>query len=607
MLFKNAQMPLARLTMDRFWVDYSGGSTSAAQTLGTYINGQTGAAKVSVATDVAGNTGVVPPGAPVLSATVYSNVNSSGAPQSTLAVSGLYPVSRFNGSRADFSSSLFASGYQSTLCLQQTTNPADGTPCVDQPMTFVGAGNAAPAFGTSAWGIYNLKMTGASSDGLTASSTLLIQAKQSLPNIANCNPPQSLSIGVSTVTTVVNLSNCTTLGDTPLFQILDPTGNWLPAPNTTLNYTITAPLYTANLVGCTITGPTVSGCDIRFAFLPSALNSVTLNYRLLDQYDNVSSAAQTTINVARNYTAIQVAPYPITLSPILGNPSPAATLCIPLSNGVPVSNTAPCLPAGGTTALLDGEVTPQGDQFKLTFLTFLTNPAGTLVPSLGVALDTNLNSGNTISYTTPASGFTTLNRSFVTCDVLHRDIVTSASPCPGVSIQYSLQSDSLGGTPTCSTTPAPGGFICNTFNVVVNATTSFINPSTPPAGLSGNSVYTILQNNCESCHVPPPANTCPNASYAGCKWYVVTSTPTPKTPDDQIATLATLNSGGCFFNSVPCITKGDPSKSQVFLNACGTDPTKRDTVDHGNTPIITATDPQCATLSQWFAEGANLN
>ncbi len=284
LVFSKAQMPLARLTMDRFWVDYYGGATSAAQTLATYINGQAGVTPVSVTTDSMGNTAVVPPGASVFNPVVYSNVNSSGIPQTALAVGGVYPVSRFNGSRADFSSNVFASAYGSTLCLQQTTNPADGTPCVAQPMIFVGDGNAVPAFDTSAWGIYNLQMTGTSGDGLTGASTLLIQAKQSLPNIANCNPPPSLSLGLSAMTTVVNLSGCNTLGDTPLLQIQDPTngGNYSPASGSTnLNYTINGSTYTANLVGCTIAGPVVSGCSISFAFLPTALNPVTLNYQLL--------------------------------------------------------------------------------------------------------------------------------------------------------------------------------------------------------------------------------------------------------------------------------------------------------------------------------------
>lgn len=604
LVFNKAQMPLARLTMDRFWVDYDGASTSAAQTLANYVNSQAGGTPVSVATD----NSVVPPGAPVVNSAVFSNVNTSGVPQMALLAGSLYPVSRFNGSRADFSSNVFASTYVSTLCLQQTTDPTDGTPCMDQP--FVGATNAVPAFDTSAWGIYNLKMTGTSSNGLTSSSTLLIEAKRSLPNIVSCNPPQSLSLGLSAMTTVVNLSGCNSLGDTPLLQILDPTngGNYFPASGSAnLNYTIDGPTYTANLVGCTIAGAAVSGCTISFSFLPSALNPVTLNYQLLDQFDNIGSAAQTVVSVARDYSAIQVAPFPIILSQNLGNPLLQKTLCIPLSNSVAVdTDVAPCVPAGGTAALLDGEVSPPGDSFKFTFLTN-PGPGGTLVPAPGIALDTTLSGGDTISYTTPALGFPSLGGSFVTCDVLHRDIVTSATPCRGVTIQYALQSDTLSGTVACSTNPVPPGFVCNSFNIAVNATTSFISASTAPAGLSANPVYSILQTNCESCHIPP-VTACPNAVDAGCKWYVLTSTPA-HTPGDQTATLATLNAAPCFFagtSNVPCLSKGNPSQSQAFLNACGTDNSRRDTANHTNTPVIT--DPaQCATLSQWIGEGANLH
>ena len=81
-------MPLARLTMDRFWVDYAGG-VSAATALAAHITQLTGEADL-VRTNASAPTGTtapagdeaVPTGQPV----VVLNVDGSAAPPSTTPV-----------------------------------------------------------------------------------------------------------------------------------------------------------------------------------------------------------------------------------------------------------------------------------------------------------------------------------------------------------------------------------------------------------------------------------------------------------------------------------------------------------------------------------------
>jgi hypothetical protein len=320
----------------------------------------------------------------------------------------------------------------------------------------------------------------------------------------------------------------------------------------------------------------------------------------------------------------------ITLAQNLGMPLAQSTVCIPLSNSVPVSNTAPCTPAVGTASLLDGEVNPPNDQFALTLAA--PSPAGTVVPVPGNALDTTLAGGNVVSFTTPAAGFQTLNGSFVTCDVNGHDIISGTQPCAGVTTQYALQSASTPGTPNCSTNPFPAGFICNTFTVDVNATASFSQTSNqaPPTGLTGTPIFAILKNavRCASCHAPstypatlPTGPACStDSAQALCKWWAFTDTRAAFVPANASNTLATLSNTGaqdasaqpdCVSGATPCLVKGQPSASQLYLNVCS------QTVVNGHGPVFVGTtgsptsqqltQTECNTLSQWIAEGANLN
>lgn len=118
-------MPDARLTMDRFWADYNGGSTSAGQTL----------AQSLAATPKLGD----------------PSVNSS----SPTVTNSDTPV------RVDAADSYFLAGYSWALAFEPTT-PGTGTPDCSSPAAdgqLVGATTAEPAFLIDQPGCYTLTLT----------------------------------------------------------------------------------------------------------------------------------------------------------------------------------------------------------------------------------------------------------------------------------------------------------------------------------------------------------------------------------------------------------------------------------------------------------------
>jgi hypothetical protein len=657
LLYTNAQMPLARLTMDRFWVDYFGSSTSAAQTLATYINDQTGAARVAVATDSLGTTEVVPPGAPVLMGTAYANVdpNSLGAPITATQIKPAAVVSgvRFNGARIDFSPSLFVATYQSSLCLSQTI-PAPPASCTAQSL--VGDEGASPSFSTTAAGYYNLSMSAVSPSGKSTPESqppFIVDVQRH--GLDTACAPQNATVSIPYVGssspssgTVVNLSGCSAaqLGDTPLLQVETSPNTWVPAPpNTTTPYAIASADYTITINPCIINPPlvagslpTVQGCNIVLAFAPTATaETVPVNYRVLDQFDNLASAVltdqgQLTASYSANPFTLQTG-----LASNTGGLAPGATtVCIPLASNSPI-----CAGSG----FLQGEISPPDDTFSVGSLAALitanaSSPAGSLAPyQTSVLTDVTLGSNEAIAYTAPTQGFLLPNPSaippgtnpvttFVTCDINSKDIITGAA-CNGVTVLYSVQSTSDTTPPTspCNAAAASSGsldaagYLCNQFQVNVNATTSLWQGSAP--------ILSILSNTsrCVSCHSPPLPSNCPTGSgaLANCKWWVVDSPAPVVSQANASGTLATLTNANnpagttagqpyCVLNGTPCITPGYPNLSQLYINVCHTTPTTSINQGHGPQQADNSSDlsqaltaSECATLSQWITEGANAN
>jgi hypothetical protein len=556
-VYRKAQMPLARLTADRFWVDYAGG-TSPAQILANQIKNANADDQV---TDANGN--FVPPGAPLLRGTRVAQVDAS-TPMSTVspitpdAASGIYTVKRFDAAHVDISAAPFADTYSATLCLKQTVNSADSTPCVPQPVPLIGSTTGIPAFNASNWGFYELQVTATNDVGTaTALAPILINAPQTLPNIgacaaqfanesiaisANANAPQVLTLDVA---------QCATLGDTPQLQLLDPaSGQWGTTPLSTATYA-------AN----------VAGFKINFNFTLAAQLPVTLNYRLCDTADTVCDSsdgssnthpgtanAPVVIDISATYTALP-RPYSMQLMANTNGSAPQANvLTIPVSCGTGVT-TPPASCSGPDAPLTAGDtILPTTDQFVLSLG---TASAGTSAPTTQT---TTLQQSGVVTYTAPAG--------FVTCDILGQNINDTTQPCSPVTFTYELQSTAMATQNSQSNV-----------TVKVNATTSFTQ--------GGGNIYGMLSG----CG----ASGCHDSGTTTDKWRYFVS--------DPATTLASLKDASCVYtpgNGNSCIASGNPSISQLFLNPCAS----QDGHGAGNQALSPAS---CQVLSQWLAEGAHLN
>jgi hypothetical protein len=159
-VFDDAIMPLSRLTMDRFWEDFAGG-TSAAQTLGTFANG---VSPGSVAVDA--DAKVLGSGTPQIAL-----LNPATPPNTAVVASTPVTVTAPGVALDAVSSSSFAASYQWSLCLIATgTTPS--VPCAGSAEGVIGtplaasgssagaaeAGASIPAFSTSVPGTYVLTL-----------------------------------------------------------------------------------------------------------------------------------------------------------------------------------------------------------------------------------------------------------------------------------------------------------------------------------------------------------------------------------------------------------------------------------------------------------------
>jgi hypothetical protein len=176
-VYGDAEMPLSRLTMDRFWSDFDGG-TSAAQTLATFVNGVAGAPKVAVDT----NNDVIGSGAPQVML-----LNPATTPESTVTTTAPVTVTGLQGLALDaVSKSVFVANYQWSLCLggppatpggpcPGTSFGVIGTPLVPSGSSAAAAetGASIPAFSTSVPGTYFLTLN-ASDGALGATPTQFV-------------------------------------------------------------------------------------------------------------------------------------------------------------------------------------------------------------------------------------------------------------------------------------------------------------------------------------------------------------------------------------------------------------------------------------------------
>jgi mono/diheme cytochrome c family protein len=582
--FNDARMPLARLTQDRFWVDYSG-STSAAQRLAQYINTDTnatfpnGASQIAMnaTADAAGNT-VVSPGAPVLVANVFEDVDTTGPTlDSPAAGTNSYPVDRFGGARVDLSSSLFAASYQSVL--SQAGNTA-----------LVGADNGSPAFATSVAGAYLLQVTPTSaSSKSTSPSSYTFDVNASPPTIAAACRAMSVpaALGVPKDVPLAVGSTCITLGLEPpgmynVLQLAQLSGGNCPSPASSA--WVGAGTIIGDVAGTwTASLSTAETYGVRLTFSGSATpnESVTLCFQITD-VDGNDPQGTITFTVTDTLQAVNQT---LNLWPPGVQPagSPDTSYTIPFS-----------------TLASNDTIQPAGAQVSLVLVApptaGTTSLGGTVAPaSLGPA-----SVGSTAPFTYTPTALANA-QPFLTCDINGNDINTPTSTCTFDTFAYYLLS--ADGT-TRSATSA-------TVSLNIQATTSF-------SRAANNSVYTILMNNCESCH---------NSSLAagpgdpGHYWQVTLPPPGPPAPTPaQIAAAASAtyasitgnNSAGstgcnnwtrCQNNESTQASSsvGYTQQASLHYNVCVAPPPAN---NHYTTNFkLGASD--CATLLQWILEGGH--
>ncbi|HLZ99991.1 MAG TPA: hypothetical protein VKP66_18785 [Steroidobacteraceae bacterium] len=429
LIYNYAQMPLARLTMDRFWVGY-GGSTSAAQTLASYINDPATAASATVGTgsaDAAGNT-VVSPGAPVVFRTVLSNVNSlptngiSPVPAQT-GTSATYPLPRFTGARVDFSTSLFVASYLSAF-------PEAPSPDI------VGANNASPAFDTSAPGTYGLSTKTVSPTGKSTQTALTFVVTPVPPTATGC--PTTASGAEGTPVTVFlhgldGTAGCLKPGVEPIglfnvLQIQDPASQaWGTAPIAGSGWA--ASVSQNNAVTLTFTAAATAG------------QTVTLNYRVTD-VDGNDALGAIMFSLLDALTATNDL---LPLPPTAASDQIQAMTLTANDTIVPTTDTAVTLvPSSGGT----------------------TSSGGTLTPATAIGLSA------AFTYTPPSS-------TFLTCDINGDDLATGMTACNAFdTFSYYL----LSGNGVTRSNAA-------TVSLNIQASASFDRNTTP-----GNNVYAILGN-----------------------------------------------------------------------------------------------------------------
>lgn len=547
LVYQQGLMPLARLTMDRFWVDFSGG-TSAAQILATNL--QSGfPTDPGIAALTAGSPAtVVPPGQPYIVATA-AGANITG----NLDTSTIYSIPRFKGIIVDASKSSFVATY--TWCVQL---PSSNT-CSAQP---TGAATPTPSFDTSVAGNYVLQLTADNGLGVVTTAAFHFTVVDLIPTYVGAPPlttpptspcPANLSASYDPTHTAppyqIDVSTC-----------FNPLGDETTQP---FSLTITdAPStqWTATVVPTIVPGAVPI---ITFAFTALAVGNATIHYQLCD-LDGQCATGQTTVGLVAALTANA-----LTFRTYLRPSAALPGLTVPSGFTATESN-LPLSLAG----LLQQDVIAPPD---ITVTLNATTPTAPATPA----------AAGTLSFSTVVSdpaneqalpGFTYTPRAFstpvvitpiavyVTCDVNGKSISSLGAACAPVTFTQTLTATGA----TASSAPV---------SIEVRALTTFSQTTPTPPNAA---IYSILSSSCAGCHsgTNPPAT----------DHWVFSA--------DLSATWTSLSPwAGKTFDGHAIGT--DPTQAAVYSNPCsGT---------NSHTKIEDPPGTQCATILQWVREGANFN
>jgi mono/diheme cytochrome c family protein len=403
--FRQGRMPMARLTMDRFWVDYAGGD-SAAKTLATHIQQvNANAAGQPKLLDSSGN--AIGPGIPpIVNVTVNGSLASAGGPSLT--------VTRYTGASADalamasasIAPSFFIASYQWSLCLV----PTAGGSCATQPL--VGGTSALPGFATNASGTYQLSLAADNGFGASTTPQFNLLVKQTPPTLtATCpaavNAPVLSMTAVNLGPTSTGGDNCIVPGDgSNMLQIQDPSTMAWVAP------TSGAPLSTS------VWSASVSGYTLTFEYLMAPITPVSLNYRVVDA-DGLTAGAGVEFVYLTHLNNLSFPIHlnnPLGVAPAADNTGNFALSTATLLQGVPAVEVSSLTIASNPTlgGVSPASIAPSG-QFIYAVPT--SNPVMCDVNGQSISNINNACSGDPFTYYATVSG-SNLNTATITMQVL---------------------------------------------------------------------------------------------------------------------------------------------------------------------------------------------
>ncbi|MGH8138199.1 MAG: hypothetical protein ACREVV_08405 [Steroidobacteraceae bacterium] len=586
-VFHKAQMPSARLTADRFWVEYGGGMNAAsilAKQAETVLNSP------GLLLEPSGSEAIAP-GLPVVAVSVQGAKLNDG---------GSVDAARLDQTRADASASFFTPGYDWNLCRYAAPPPGgpslpditDPNASCDAVAGLVGSASAAPGFSTTPAGIYKLTLKPGSDITQTAAPhSFMVKVKRTDPSVSACTVEEPVGQTVS-----IALASCGTgpqNGDGTNTAFLAPSqaspvfappaqGNpWSQSAAVAGSYS--ACVYDSSSGAgppspCPATQPTSPGRAISLLLDASVTTLLKLDYELCDSADQY--CAGSTISIQPSTLSANAAPYAVRLPAVSGFTPPAGapttvtdalgSLTIPADAWQSASAEIQCLGALTTAPQVLSlaqfyAVKPCTDSFKLTFTNAQGGSPSTSGPNASglVIGPTTLGQADLVKWTPTVAQ--------ATCDY-------AGLNCIANGFDYSITG--------VSGTKGP-----EAVSVQVWATTSF-----GQSTISNGRIYDDLGGaKCATCH---------NGAIAlATQHWKYDSTPAATVPTFTAAACS-AGTGG------QCIDTANPANSLLYTYPC------KDTNGHGFTDhggYVDDTSQQldsttvCPKLLQWLTEGAQNN
>ena len=549
-VFQQGIMPAARLTMDRFWVNYDGGD-SGAKVLATQLTNSEGATGLLTSTKDATPTG-----------TALLTVLVNGNPPN--ATTGKFAASRFTGTRVDGSASFFVAKWTWTLCVIASSGGA----CTPKPV--IAGTTASPGIDTSAFGNYQLSVTADNGLGQTVSKTFEIDVPDLLPtpsSVANCPANQSAPFSSSGAgaSQTIDVSGCFTVhGDAPYsLKVGQVAGTYTAGPITGASLPWNASIVAGTAVIDPVTGRNTTVPHIQFNFNPSATTSNNTIYYQLCDTDSECATGSDQIALAESLvpsSATLTAYWDPQLNP---NYSSGAVTTVP--GGLAISGSPP---AASLSTLQNSLVLNIASTDDVTLdLSNLTAGSLSSLHLPGTSPANLLSQVANLSYQPPAG--------CLTADINGSASVTGC----GNGVSALTFKDQLSSTKV-NPTPAAGTVKVNIQALASFSQTSNATPSQPSVFAVLNTAPTAAGNDGKTCG----SASC-HASGSGNVWDYSANASTTYTN--------VINAG--------LVTPGDPSSSLFYTTPCinGVPPTMHKEFDE--------TSQQCQVIYQWILEGGANN